>query len=100
MNRYPMLLAALSLIGCLKTRGELRAEETDNTPQRVTILGQHQARETRVAKNEARQAAQPAYHPQEETDEQLRTLSGRIDVVENQIVQLNASKSGDKDSVV
>ena len=93
MNRHVMfLLAGLSLIGCLKTRAELRGDSDDGTPRKPIVVAQRESRKQQ-------QAPPQPYHSQEDTDEQLRTLSGRIDVVENQVVQINAARAGDKDGV-
>ena len=95
MNRNVMfLLAGFCLIGCLKTRAELRGETPDVSTQKQTVVAQ---RETR--KQQPAQAPAANYHSPEETDEQLRILSGRIDTVENQLVQINAAHAGEKDGV-
>lgn len=89
------LMVVVSVVGCLKTRAELRAENYEPQPQRQTLLAQRDARPSRGQT----QQAQPAYHPtQEDIDEQMRNLSGRIDVVENQMNQISAGQNGDKDS--
>ncbi len=95
MNRNVMfVLAGLSVVGCLKTRAELRGDEPDVSTQKQTMIAQRESR-----KPQPQQVPPPAYHAQEDTDEQLRNLSGRIDTVENQMVQLNAAHAGDKDGV-
>jgi len=91
MNRAAMfVIAGFSLIGCLKTRAQLRGEDADNTPQKQVILAQR-------GQKQVQPQAQPAY--QDDMFEQLRQLNGRIDVVENSVVQLNAAHAGEKDGV-
>ncbi len=95
MNRF--VVAALSIpavVGCLKTRAQLRNEtpEPARAEQRQILVAQRQQQQ--------RQAPPPpAPQYQEDTFEQLRNLSGRIDVVENQVSQLNAANAGEKDTV-
>lgn len=80
------VLAVFGFMGSL----QVRAEESE----KPTMVAQ---RETRP--NRAQQQAPQVYHPtQEDIDEQMRNLSGRIDVVENQLNQM--SQNGDKDSAV
>lgn len=89
------LMVVVSVVGCLKTRAELRAENSEPERQRQMLLAQ---RDNRTSRGQQPQAP-PAYHPtQEDIDEQMRNLSGRIDVVENQMNQITAGQSGDKDS--
>lgn len=70
-----ILLFGLTLLtGCLTTRAELREVE--------------QQQRTQVSATQERQAQASARL--DEYDQQFRSLSGRLDVAENQIVQINA----------
>lgn len=95
MNRLAIALLSIpAVVGCLKTRAELRSENRQpaQADQREILVTQRQ------------QQAPPRPPPptpqyQEDAFEQLRNLSGRIDVVENQVNQMNAAHAGEKDSV-
>ncbi len=95
MNRIVVCLLSIpAVVGCLKTRADLRAENREPA----------QAEQQQILVAQRQQQQRPAPPPptpqyQEDTFEQLRNLSGRIDVVENQLTQLNAVNAGEKDSV-
>ena len=100
MNRYAVILiSAAVMVGCLKTRGELAAEEANQTQEHQTVV---QQKAQTVAQNSSptvvykEKPAAAAASRVEEVDEQLRTLSGRIDANENAISQIKASKENDK----
>ena len=94
MNRYIVALLALTvMVGCLKTRAELEAEETGKVQQRQTIIQQKSA------------AVKPAPHhvggqqsANEEYDEQFRGLSGRVEADENSVAQLKVQKQADREA--
>ena len=78
-------LIALLITGCLKTRGDLRAESTDETPQRQTVAAQKAAVggvTTTATPAKPAPAPSPAQH-MDEVDDQLRTLTGRMEALEN-----------------
>lgn len=82
------------LTGCLKTRADLRAENQDPTPQKVTVAQQQ------VQRGSSAPAAAPAKPVPtatrfEEIEDQLRQLNGRVDVAENSVSQLAAQKQGE-----
>lgn len=83
--KHLVLLTALSLFlgGCLKSMGELRTNS--DSPRRS------------APQKEVK--APPAGFKFEEYDEQLRQLSGRLDVIENHVSQLNAAHRGEKDDI-
>lgn len=90
MKPTALLIAGFCLIGCLKTRAELRGEAADEAPQRQILIAQ---------RGKAPAVPAAAHTEQEDLFEQLRLLNGRVDSVENQVVQLNAAHAGDKDGV-
>ncbi len=94
MNRYFVLLIGVALlVGCLKTRAELEAEETGTGQERQTI-----AQQKVVAKNEqVKEKAPPSAYRFEEIDEQMRALNGRVDSVENSVGQLKQAKQNEKE---
>lgn len=73
MKRLLMIAGALGLTGCLTTMQEMR--EKEGKAPAVSAAQEKQAQETQRL---------------QEYDEQFRALSGRIDVVENQLNQINA----------
>lgn len=77
------------LAGCLKTRSEIEAE---NNGQEQTTVSQQQAAAKPAPYKEK---APPAGYRFVEIDEELRTMSGRLDSVENAISQMNAAKAND-----
>lgn len=99
------------LAGCLQTRAELRGEQNTNSGlQEQTRSQQEQVRSQPVAQNTS-SAPSAAVAPMaskpmptatrlEEIEEQMRQLSGRVDVVENNLGQLNAAAANDKGSGV
>lgn len=92
MKRSIFLVCTLVLFsGCLKTRADLRGE--DSEPQRQTVAQQ------RAERHESTAAAKPPPATTasrfEEVDEQMRAMNGRLDVVENSLSQLAASKQGE-----
>jgi TolA-binding protein len=94
MNRYLLVLtSSLIVVGCLKTRAELAAEESGQQQERQTIAQQ------RVAGQQApyKEKAPPTAYRFEEYDEQMRTLSGRLDASEYAIAQLKAAKQSDQE---
>lgn len=93
MNRAAKLTAAVLLIGCLNARAQLGGEEGVVVPEKPVILAQ------RGGKTQQAPQPPPATAYQEDLFEQLRLLNGRVDVVENQMVQLNAAHSAEKDGV-
>lgn len=97
MNKYVLILIVATLfVGCLKTRAELEAEETGQQQQRQTVAQQRtNSKETHEI---GREKAPASAYRFEEYDEQLRTLSGRVDSLENNSAQVNASKQGDRES--
>jgi TolA-binding protein len=94
MNRYLVVLtSSLIVVGCLKTRAELAAEETGQSQEKQTIAQQ------RVAGQQApyKEKAPPSAYRFEEYDEQFRTLSGRVDANDNAIAQLKAAKQSEQE---
>ena len=80
----------LVLTGCLKTRGDLRSESTDSTPQIQTTAAQRaQAAESAPVVATVAAAGKPAASAAkvEDMDEQMRSLTGRMEVVENNLNQ-------------
>lgn len=64
------VVAALSLVGCLKTRDELRPDASSSKPQQQQTVVQQKA-----------VAGKTTAHS-EETDEQMRVMNGRIENLE------------------
>jgi TolA-binding protein len=96
MNRFMLTIIGLTvLVGCLKTRAELEAEETGHVAEKVTVAQQQTTRRETVVKEKA----PPSAYRFEEIDEQLRALNGRVDTLENVTSQLNALKANEKDGV-
>lgn len=95
MNRFVITLLSIpAIVGCLKTRAELRSEnrEPARVDQQEILIAQRQQQPRPTP-------PPPSPQYQEDAFEQLRNLSGRIDVVENQLNQMNAAQAGEKDSV-
>jgi hypothetical protein len=98
MNRSILvLLTATVMIGCLKTRAELEAEETSHQLQKQTNSQQQQAAASPPKPQAAHVAAQvvrsaPSADRSEEIDEQMRALSGRIEANENLIQRMQAAE--------
>lgn len=99
MNKYVLtLLAATLLVGCLKTRAELEAEETGHQQQKVTV-----AQQKAMATPSAHVAGQsvkaaPLADRAEEIDEQMRNLSGRIESNEAAVQQMRALEQQKKEA--
>lgn len=96
---------SMLLTGCLQTRAELRGD-TDAS-QGLPEQTRSQQAQQKVAQNTSGSTAAPVALPPkavpvatrfEEVDEQMRQLSGRVDVVENQLNQLNAAAANEKGS--
>jgi TolA-binding protein len=89
-----LLPLALLLTGCLKTRGDLRSESTDTTPQVQTAAAQRaQAAESGPTVTLMAAPGKPAASAAkvEDMDEQMRNLTGRMEVVENNLNQTTAA---------
>ncbi len=99
MIRYLLLTVVFfSLSACLKTRAELEDENSGQVQERQT---QTQAREhTREVRSapakEVKEKAPPAAFRFEEYDEQMRSVVGRVDTLENNVSQLNAVKANEQ----
>lgn len=91
-----LIVAALMASACvaLKTRSEVRGEGGGAEPQRQSARAQ---RETVKEYNEPKAAAVTARN--EDLDDQMRQLNGRVDSIENQLNQINAANDGEKKSV-
>lgn len=94
-------LISIGLTGCLQTRAEMRGEGDKPLSEQTR---EHQSQQTRIAQNQTQVVEKPlppkpAVSRLDEADEQLRQLSGRIDVVENQMSQLNAAANADKEGL-
>ena len=96
MNRYLLLIALTLLVGCLKTRADLAAEEADRSQQKQTVSQQREIARDQSNAQDTVKAPPPAA---DDYDEQMRQLNGRVDNLENQVTQMNANKQADKDSV-
>ncbi len=89
MNRVILVgLSGMFVVGCLKTRADLRREGVDVNRQAVVAQ--------RDQRTPPPRPPVPTYA--EEIDEQMRQLSGRVDVVENQLAQFNAAHASEKES--
>lgn len=94
MNRFVLAAIGLTLlVGCLKTRAELEAEETGRTAEKTTV-----AQQQIVKREGVKEKALPSAYRFDEVDEQMRQLNGRVDSVENYIAQENAAKANEKES--
>lgn len=100
-------LTALILTGCLKTRGDLRAESTDETPQRQTVAAQRDAaRQTSAAPGGGAvlmtKPAPPSTPAQrmDDVDEQMRTLTGRLEALENGMNQAAVADETTKNETI
>lgn len=89
-----LLVLTVLINGCLKTRAELRGENTGEPEMRQQTRVQQQA-----AARESRPAPATPAARFEEYDEQMRNLNGRVDSIENHLAQLNAAHQGEKNSV-
>ena len=74
---FAMTAVSFCLVGCLKTRADLKDDAEDQTPQVQTVAQQKAEQRANAAK--------PAPPPPpasrfEEYDEQMRQLNGRMDV--------------------
>jgi TolA-binding protein len=98
MNKYVLsLVAATLLVGCLKTRAELEADDSGREQQRVTIAQQTASQPaTRVAGQTVKSA--PLADRAEEIDEQVRNLSGRIESNEAAVQQMHALEQQKKEA--
>src|SRR5271166_4593475 len=72
------------LVGCLKTRADLKQDAEDETPQIQTVA--QQKAESRANATKPAPSPTPASRF-EEYDEQMRQLNGRMDVIDNAITQ-------------
>ncbi len=86
----PRVLILILSLFAVSIHADLDGRGDEAPPKRVAQRQQQQ---------QQRQVQPPTPQYQEDTFEQLRNLSGRIDVVENQIGQLNAANSGEKGEV-
>ena len=89
-----LLFASLILTGCLKTRGDLRNETADTTPQTQTVVAQRaQAAESGPTVTVMAAPGKPAASAAkvEDMDEQMRNLTGRMEVVENNLNQTTSA---------
>lgn len=105
MNRsIIMLLTATVMIGCLKTRAELEAQETGHQLQKQTNSQQQQVVAASSSKPQATHMAAQTVKPaisadrSEEIDEQMRALSGRIEANENLIQRMQAAEQQKKEA--
>lgn len=87
MKQVLIFTAMLVLVGCIKTREQLRAEHTDTTLPKQTA--QQQVEQAR----EVKEKAPPTGYRFEEIDEQLRQLNGRVENLENQIARTGATST-------
>ena len=93
------LLLALLLGGCLKTRGQLREEVPDTTPQVQTVSAQRaQAAESGPTVTTIAAPGKPVASAAkvEDMDEQMRTLTGRMEVVENNLNQTTTASEAQR----
>lgn len=89
-----LIVLGLMLNGCLKTRAELRGDEGNQEVAKQTRVQQKETvRELRESKPTA------AIARQEELDEQMRQLNGKVDSIENHLAQITAAQQGEKQSV-
>ena len=96
MNRFMLVaIAGTLLVGCLKTRAELEAEETGQQQERQTIAQQKIAGQQSAP---VKEKAPPSAYRFEEYDEQMRQLTGRVDSLENALQQMKTAKQGEKES--
>lgn len=104
MNKLIIFGMATLFIGCLKTRAEIDAEKSGAVQERQTIAQQRGTAIPQPAAGGAPAAPQvvrvekapPGAYRFEEYDEQMRTLSGRVDSLENYVQQQNAAKSAEQ----
>ena len=104
-----ILIAGMSVVlsGCLQTRAELRGEQNTNSGLQEQTRSQQVAQQSGPQSSASSAASTgaavvskpvPAATRFDEIEEQMRQLSGRVDVVENQLAQLNAAAANDKGS--
>lgn len=81
MKKFILSSICISLLAtaCLRTRSEVREEESRKNLQEQMVVQQKKAQE-------------PAAN--EELDSQMRELNGRVDTLQNQIAQLGAGQAG------
>lgn len=93
MKRTICTVVMLSLVGCVKTRQQLRAEDgTSDMELRKQTASQQ-------APPPYKEKAPPTGYRFEEMDDQIRNLNGRLDTVENRLGQMDAASAGEKQSV-
>lgn len=96
MNKYVLIaVTTILMVGCLKTRAELEAEESGQAQERQTVAQQRVA--VRDGAAPAKEKAPPSAYRFEEYDEQMRTMSGRVDSLENAIQQLKMTKQNERE---
>ncbi len=80
LTSYVLIGAALSfsLVGCLKTREDLRPDSSDSKAQQQQTTSQRQTQA-----KPSQQAPAPAPRGSEESDEQMRQLNGRLENLEH-----------------
>lgn len=90
-----LIVMSLFLNACLKTRAELRGDEgATQEPAKQTRTQQRETvREIRESK------PTQAVARQEELDDQMRHLNGKVDAIENHLSQISAAQQGEKQSV-
>jgi TolA-binding protein len=101
MNRsIIVLLTATVMIGCLKTRAELEAEETGQSQEKQTLHQQQTAAQKPVVSKVGGQSLKtpPPQADREEFDEQLRALNGRVESNEGAISQMRAGEQQKKEA--
>ncbi|MGZ3721520.1 MAG: tetratricopeptide repeat protein [Bdellovibrionales bacterium] len=101
MNRYIVALLGLTvMVGCLKTRAELEAEETGKVQERQTISQQKSAAPAAKASHVGGQSvkAPPPADRSEEMDEQMRNLSGRVEANEAAVQQMHVLEQQKKEA--
>ena len=84
-------LLPILLTGCLKTRGQLRSEVSDTTPQIETVSAQRkQAAEGEATVTTVAAPGKPVASAAkvDDMDEQMRNVIGRVEVTENTINQI------------
>ncbi len=96
-----LLMSAIVLNGCLKTRAQLRGDEGNGELERqTTTQRREEARSGGGASTPAKEAKPPPPAPKDDDlDDQMRQLNGRVDTVENQMTQTNAAMQAEKQSV-
>ena len=100
MRRIAAIACALSLAGCsLKTRAELAAEQSGHAQASQTIAQQRETAAEGPAQGVSTAPPAPVVH-EEDMDTQMRTLTGRIDTLENVVSQQSAAKQGEQDNIV